>query len=106
MLNLTTPEIIPVAELPDLRLKVPTVERTEAMPLAAMRSRLTEVERTLTEVQLLTTQAESFQETLIQRAEKAEESRRWLEAENRELHERLQKLEERVPKWVRKLLGA
>ena len=108
MLELAKPEQAPAplpcprrgeAELPVTQLKVPTVTPAEPMPLAALRDMLSEVERSCEQLRKLTVQAESFGEDLRQRAEKAEEARRWLEQENRELHERLQRVEERIPRW-------
>lgn len=104
MLDLAkTIEIPSPVELPCPQLK--TLSH-EPMPLASLRNTLSEVERACDQLRTLTVQAESHGEELRERAERAEEARRWLEQENKELHARLQRVEEKVPKWVRKLLGA
>jgi len=104
MLDLAKPEIPTPAELPVTQLRTPAT--AEAMPLTALRDTLSEVERACDKLRVLTVQAESHGDELRERADRAEEARRWLEAENKELHERLQRMEERIPKWMRKMLGA
>ena len=101
MLDLAKPDIPSPVELPVTQLKT-----FSQMPLASLRDTLTEVERACDQLRTLSVQAESHGEELRERAERAEEARKWLEQENKELHERLQRMEEKVPKWVRKLLGA